>query len=90
MKVDLTFPLNGLELHAHPTLQPDEAFVMDDRLYVDAIAYRMIERGDPIEEVMKGHSIKVIPAMGSGWPVEFEAKGPYENDDSNNGQILTE
>lgn len=77
MNLTLSIELAGLTVHKHPALPYSECWVMGDRIYLDDIGYRMIERGDDPREVLAGYTIRILPAMGEG--LHLETKDVFDS-----------
>lgn len=67
MKLDITLPLSGLIVYPAEWVIADEAIISGRAVYVDPLAYRMLQRGDSFADVFQTHTFRVLPSMAHGW-----------------------
>jgi len=80
MRLDACFRLDGLTVHEKPWLVFGEAMLTGTAIYIDTIGYQRLMRGDDPEVALRDYTFRVLPAMGTGFPVSPELRASNVHD----------
>lgn len=56
-------PLDGLEIHPRPWCIHGEVILCEQFMFIDPLAYDRLKRGEPIEDVFKGATVRVLDGL---------------------------